>query len=126
MRRILVVEDDYTLRDAYEMILSTQPYICDVASDGREALDMCAKNSYDLILLDLMMPVMNGIEFLENYPDLDKMKSKIIALSNLSSGREIDRVHQLGVERNLVKANLSPSELINVIRYDLDGDSSQP
>lgn len=122
MRKILLVEDEPTLREAYEMILSTQPYICDVACDGKEALDKCNKNTYDLILLDLMMPVMGGIEFLENYKDLERMKNKIIILSNLSSGKEINRARQLGVQRNFVKANLSPMELITAIRFDLEGD----
>lgn len=120
MRRILVVEDDPTLRDTYQVILSTQPYLCDVAANGREALEKCKDHKYDLILLDLMMPVMNGIDFLENYEGLDKMKSKIVILSNLSSGKEIDRVHEIGIAKTLVKSDLSPKQLIAAIRYDLD------
>lgn len=120
MRRILVVEDDPVLREVYKTILSTQPYICDTAMNGKEALEKCQTNSYDLILLDLMMPVMNGIGFLENYKDIDTMKSKIIILSNLSSGKEIERVREIGVLKSLVKSDLSPSQLIGAIRYDLE------
>lgn len=120
MRKVLIVEDDPTLRDVYHTILSTQPYQCDTAMNGKEALEKCKKQTYDLILLDLMMPVMSGIEFLENYEDLEVMKTRIIILSNLSSGKELDRARQMGIAKNLVKSDLSPSELISAIRFDLE------
>lgn len=120
MRKILVVEDEPILRDTYQMILSTQPYICDVATDGRDALEKCERQKYDLILLDLMMPIMNGVQFLESYAKLDDMKSHIIILSNLSSGAELDRARELGVMRSLLKSDLSPKQLIAAIRYELD------
>lgn len=120
MRKILIVEDELVLRETYQIILSTQPYACDVAADGKEALDKCEDKKFDLILLDLMMPVMNGVEFLENYKQLNEMKSKIIILSNLSSGKEISRARELGVHRNLVKSELSPKQLIATIRYELE------
>lgn len=123
MRRILVVEDEPILRETYEMILSTLPYDFDVAGDGQAALDKCRDNNYDLILLDIMMPVMDGIEFLENYDQLDKMKSKIIILSNLSHGKELIRANQLGVTKNFVKADLSPKQLVSAIRFELEANS---
>src|SRR5689334_111279 len=112
MRKILVVEDEQILRETYETILSTQPYLYDVAQDGSEALEKCRQHRYDLILLDLMMPVMNGAEFLEAYAKMEGKKSKIIILSNLSTGKELDKAHELGVMRNLVKAELSPKQLL--------------
>lgn len=120
MRRILVVEDDPTLRDVYQTIISSQPYLCETAVNGKDALLKCVKTEYDLILLDLMMPVMSGVDFLINYPDIDKMKSKIIILSNLSSGKELERAHELGIEKSIVKSNISPKDLITIIRYDLE------
>jgi DNA-binding response OmpR family regulator len=124
MRKILIVEDEPILRETYQLILSSQPYLCDVACDGKEALELCKNKNYDLILLDLMMPIMNGVEFLENYTNLAGTKSKIIVLSNLSSGREVDRALELGAEKNFVKADLSPSQLIAAVRYDLDASIS--
>lgn len=120
MRRILLVEDETILRETYQTILSTQPYQCDFAANGKIALEKCKKQHYDLILLDIMMPVMSGIDFLENYQQLGEKKSKIIILSNLSSGKEIERALELGVEKNIVKSNLSPRELISTIRYELE------
>ncbi len=120
MRKILLVEDEQILRETYQLILSTLPYNIDVASDGKAALLKCQSENYDLILLDIMMPVMDGIEFLENLDKLDKMKSKIIILSNLSSGKEIDRARELGISKNFVKSDLSPTQLISAIRYQLN------
>ena len=120
MRKILLVEDEPILRETYQIILSTQPYRCDVADNGKVALEKCETQDYDLILLDLMMPTMNGVEFLENFKKLETMKSKIIILSNLSSGKELERTRELGVMRSLLKSDLSPSQLIATIRYELD------
>ncbi len=120
MHRILIVEDEPILRETYKIILSTQPYICEVASDGKAALAKCDEQTYDLILLDLMMPVMGGIDFLENYKHLDKMKSKIIIISNLSSGKELERARELGVHRNIVKSDFSPKQLIAAISHELE------
>lgn len=120
MHRILIVEDEPILKETYQLILSTQPYICEVASDGKAALAKCDEHTFDLILLDLMMPIMSGIEFLENYKHLHKMKSKIIVISNLSSGKELERARELGVHRNIVKADFSPKQLIAVINHELE------
>lgn len=125
MRRVLVVEDDPILRDVYQTILATQPYICDIATNGQEALEKCRSNSYDLILLDLMMPVMNGVDFLESYEDIEAMKSKIIILSSLSSGKELERARELGVHKSLVKSDVSPTQLVNTIRYDIEAASEE-
>lgn len=120
MRKILIVEDEPILRETYQTIISTEPYVCEVAENGKVALEMCSIRDYDLILLDIMMPVMNGIDFLEKYPKLSEMASKIVILSNLSSGKEFERAKELGITRSLVKADTSPRELISTIRYLLD------
>ena len=73
MRKILLVEDEPILRETYQIILSTQPYRCDVADNGKVALEKCETQDYDLILLDLMMPTMKGVEFLENFKKLEEM-----------------------------------------------------
>lgn len=98
MRKILLVEDDPVLSETYQLILSTQPYLCDYAENGKIALKMCKRKDYDLVLLDIMMPEMNGIEFIEKLDNLEFVESKIIVMSNLSSGKELDRVRELGVQ----------------------------
>lgn len=120
MRKVLVVEDDTTLREVYNMILSTGPYQVEVAINGKEALDKCASNLYDLILLDLMMPIVDGVGFLEKFSDGSKTPSKVIILSNLSSGQELTQAMNLGAYKNVLKAELSPAQLLAMVRYELE------
>lgn len=120
MRKILVVEDEEILRETYEIILSTEPYLIDIASDGQEALNKCQKTRYDLILLDIMMPRVTGVEFLERIQKMDIGNPKIIVMSNLSSGTEIDSALKLGAHTNILKASLSPRQLLATVRYEVE------
>jgi CheY-like chemotaxis protein len=120
VRKILLVEDEPILRETYQMILSTQPYVSDVAENGQEALEKFKKKKYDLVLLDVMMPVMNGVEFLEAIKHDESMLSKVVIMSNLSAGKELDRARELGVEEFLLKSDLSPKQLIAQIRSYLE------
>lgn len=120
MRKILIVEDEELLRESYEMILSTEPYDIDVASNGKEALEKSLHTEYDLILLDLMMPVMDGPTFLKTYTSSADKMSKVVILSNLSYGDQLSRALELGASRNILKASLSPKQLIATVRYELE------
>jgi DNA-binding response OmpR family regulator len=120
MRKILLVEDEPSLRQVYEVILSTEPYDITTASNGQEALDACAATTFDLILLDLMMPTVSGIEFLERYTSEGYTPSKIIVLSNVSTSSELTKAMNLGVYKNILKADLSPRQLLTMVRYELE------
>ena len=120
MRKILVVEDEEMLRESYKMILSTEPYDLYIASNGKEALEMCKDNKFDLILLDLMMPLINGVDFLEKFGRGGNLPSKVIILSTLSSGAELNRALELGAYRNVLKSDLSPRQLISTVRLELE------
>jgi CheY-like chemotaxis protein len=120
MRKILLVEDEDILRDTYEIILSTQPYLLDTAANGKVALEKCQRTTYDLILLDLMMPVMDGVTFLEKFMPDAPATTHVVILSNLSSGKELEAALELGVERNVLKASLAPKQLLSLVRYELE------
>lgn len=122
MRKILIVEDEPTLREAYHMILTTQPYVVDTAENGKQALEKCNDQEYDLILLDIMMPVMDGVEFMKKFAASAPEKTRVIIMSNLSSGEELDTIMQLGAVQSALKASLSPKELISLVRYDLEAN----
>lgn len=123
MRKILLVEDEDMLRDTAEIILSTQPYISHIAHHGQDALDKCSRETYDLILLDLMMPVMNGVEFLEHFMPTAPPHTKVLILSNLSSGKDFDRAMELGASGSILKTELTPKKMISLIRYELEASS---
>jgi CheY-like chemotaxis protein len=121
MRKLLLVEDDPSLREVYGLILSSQPYEFDIAVNGKDALEKCESKIYDLILLDLMMPVLDGVGFLEQFADGDgHLPSKVIVLSNLSAGQDLTKAISLGAYRSILKAELSPRQLLATVRYELE------
>ena len=101
------------------MILSTEPYVIHTAGDGQEALDLCGEHNYDMILLDLMMPRVDGVAFLQKYKEAYDNPAKVIILSNLSSGDRLTNALELGAYKSLVKADVSPRQLVTMVRYEL-------
>ncbi len=119
-RNILIVEDERSLNEAYQMILRKSGYTVHVAFDGQEALDVATQVEPDLILLDLRMPRMDGLEFLRHYKLLDEHpKVRVIVFSNYDMQKEIDEAYRLGADRYFMKALASPKELLQVVEATL-------
>lgn len=119
-KTVLVVEDEQTLNEAYQIILRTAGYTVAIAFDGQEALEVAAKIDPDLILLDLRMPRMDGLEFLRHYNLEQKHATvKIIVFSNYDMQKEIDEAYRLGATRYILKAWASPKELVQVVANTL-------
>jgi len=117
---ILVVEDERSLNEAYQLILRKAGYTVQVAFDGREALELTAQEDPTLILLDLRMPRMDGIEFLRQYNLKEKHPDvKVIVFSNYDMQKEIDEAYSLGADRYFMKALASPKELLQVVENTL-------
>jgi CheY-like chemotaxis protein len=117
---ILIVEDEQSLNEAYQMILRQTGYTVHVAFNGQEALEVAAMEEPDLILLDLRMPHMDGIEFLRHYNlRQDHPKVKVIVFSNYDMQKEIDEAYRLGADRYFMKALASPKELLQVVENTL-------
>lgn len=117
---ILIVEDEQSLNEAYQMILRKAGYTVQVAFDGQEALEVAALEEPALILLDLRMPRMDGIEFLRNYNlRQDHPNVKVIVFSNYDMQKEIDEAYSLGADRYFMKALASPKELLQVVENTL-------
>ena len=118
---ILIVEDERSLNEAYQMILRSSGYPVQVAFDGQEALEICAEADPALILLDLRMPRVDGIEFLKRYQLKKKHPLvKVIVFSNYDMQKEIDEAYSLGAERYILKAWASPKELVQVVKNALE------
>ena len=116
MATILIVEDEKNLNEAYQMILANLGHKIIAAYDGTEAIKVTKDIEPDLILLDLRMPQMGGVEFLKKY-DLKKShpKVKVVIFSNLDTQHEIDEAYRLGAEKYMLKAWASPKELIQLV-----------
>ncbi len=122
MSKILLVEDEKILRDAYTILLNANnEYHVDTATNGKEALDLCQHNTYDLILLDLMMPVLDGMGFLKQAMLATKSpQTRIVIMSNLSGGKEVLEALQLGAHRHAVKSDLGPSDVMTIVENELN------
>jgi CheY-like chemotaxis protein len=115
-KRVLVVEDEQALNAAYKIILEKGGYDVAIAFDGNEALESVKAQTPDIILLDLKMPRMDGIAFLETYqPKLLKQKPKIIVFSNFDLQDEIDRAFVLGADKYVLKAWAAPKDLLKIV-----------
>jgi CheY-like chemotaxis protein len=116
MLKILLVEDEETLREAYLEILATTGADVRSAKHGAEALERCELDSFDLVLLDLMMPVLDGVGFLRaaNLP-MVAPDTKVVVFSNVSSGGDVNEALELGAHRQVVKADLTPRDLLALV-----------
>lgn len=121
---ILIVEDEQALNEAYQTILRKAGYTVQVAFDGQEALEVADMEEPAIILLDLRMPRMDGIEFLRNYNLRQEHPNvKVIVFSNYDMQKEIDEAYSLGADRYFMKALASPKELLQVVENTLAGNS---
>jgi len=114
--RIFIVEDDLDLNAAYRMILSKEKHEVDSAFNGDEALAKVAKFKPDLILLDLLMPVKSGVEFLQEYDVVNKHKDvKVLIFTNLEHASEIHEAFRLGANQCVIKAWTAPQGLVKIV-----------
>lgn len=121
-RRVLLVEDDRFLRRAAEASLRQRGFAVTVASDGEEALRQVGAAAPDLILLDLLMPKVTGIEVLRALRADEATKSiPVLILSNSSREQDVEELQELGVTDYLVKANLSLQDLGDRVARILEG-----
>lgn len=116
MAKVLIVEDNESLRLAYSSFLEQEGFTVTAASRVKEALEYLATNTPDIILLDMLMPEMNGLELLQQYDVLNTHKDvRVIAFSNLTEPRIEQEALSLGVSLYMTKAMATPKELVERI-----------
>jgi CheY-like chemotaxis protein len=112
MARIMVIEDYESLRLIYRKALVEAGYTVDIMADGMEALDAAALHEPDLILLDLLLPHMGGLEFLKAFNLSKHPHVQVIVFSNLFSPNLLDEAKGLGVTHYLTKSDFTPDEMV--------------
>lgn len=112
---ILIVEDEKLLQDSLAMILRSQGFNVQVAGDGVEAIEKLNAGAPDLILLDYFMPRLNGKEFLENIDLTEYPYTRVVVTSNISDQAVVDQMLGLGAHRYVLKASLSPTDLLRLV-----------
>lgn len=114
--KILVVEDDKFLASAYKVKLEKERNEVVVAKDGQEALLLLENFSPNVIVLDLVMPNMDGFDLLKNIKSSEKHKNiPIVVASNLGQKEDIDKAMKLGANDFIVKSDLSMDDVVNKI-----------
>lgn len=115
--KILIVEDDPFLSEMYVTKLLQEKYDIETAADGREALKKIKEIKPELVLLDIVLPKMDGFEVLQKIKkDPELQNIKIIALTNLGQKEEVDKGLALGANDYIVKAHFTPSEVVAKVR----------
>lgn len=115
--RILLIEDDLPMVKMYSTKLEKEGFEVEVVYDGEEGLGRVKESPPDLVLLDLMIPKMGGMDLLEKLRLEPKTKKlPVVILSNLSQEQDIQRSRQLGVEKFLIKSNYTPSQVVEIIK----------
>jgi CheY-like chemotaxis protein len=115
--KLLVIEDDAFLQKILVAKFGKEGFVTVTASDGQEGLDRMKKDPPDLVLLDLIMPVMDGFDVLyaiQTDPNLKKIP--VIVLSNLAQDEDAKRAKDLGAVEFLVKGDLAINELVRKVK----------
>ena len=117
MAKILLIEDDSLIVKIYSTRLKADGYTILSSDNGEDGLVLAEKEIPDLILLDVMMPKVDGFTVLEKLRANPALRDKpILMYSNLAQDVEIDKAKQLGATEFIVKANISPTELVTKIK----------
>jgi DNA-binding response OmpR family regulator len=117
-RRVLCIEDEHFISELYVRALNKKGYEVDVIADGKEALAVAEKNEYDIILLDLMVPSLSGIEILRALRDparVPPIKAKIVITTNLEQREDVRADIEKQADAYVVKAELTPHELADLV-----------
>jgi CheY-like chemotaxis protein len=121
-RKILIVEDEPTARKLYLDMLLASGFEAAGAGDGKECLKALENTHFDLVLLDIIMPEMDGISTLEEIKkDTTKYGTpKILMLSNIGGDMAIDKAMEIGADGYMLKSETEPTALISIVNKYLD------
>lgn len=119
-QKILIIEDEEIVLDLLQRKLTQEGYRVCIAKDGEEGLRKMKEVKPDLILLDIVMPKMGGLEVMEEMgkePDLKKIP--VIIISNSGEPVELDKAKKLGVKDWLIKTEFDPQEVLEKVKEQL-------
>jgi two-component system, chemotaxis family, sensor histidine kinase and response regulator WspE len=122
-KKILVVEDDLFLREIYVEVLKNSGYIIDYAVDGEEGLEKIKLGGWDLVLLDIVMPKLSGVDVifkLRQDPNfqVNKYYKKLVFLTNLDNDHEIKEALQYS-DGYLIKSKFNPGQMLEEVKHYL-------
>ncbi len=120
MFKVAIIEDDQTISQMYRFKFETEGYTVDVAENGKIGLDLINEMRPDIVLLDLMMPEMNGDIMLEKLRATPYGKNlKVIVLTNMGEQEIPESVKKLGVSAVILKADMTPRQVTELVKSQL-------
>ena len=117
-KKVLIIEDDKFLNELYAELIKDEGHQVTTASNGEQGYNQMKKGGFDLVLLDVMLPKMDGIDILKKLDSekaLDKNK-KVILLTNLSGEAVFKKKGRLQVDDYLVKSSLTPDQFLEKVK----------
>lgn len=124
-KKILIIEDDFFIRELYERQFNKEGYKVMSAEDGPTGLVLASQEKPDLILLDIMLPKLNGLDLLRTLKSKPETQNiPVILLTNLGQESVIKEGFDLGAASYLIKAAYTPSQIIDEVKNFLN-DSQQ-
>lgn len=117
MASILIIEDDSAISHVYGLVLSKKGHQVWIAEEANKGIEMAVSNKPDIILLDMLMPGVSGLDLLrklnikQNLPD-----TKLIVMSNIESPKVVEEAKALGAVKYLLKIDFTPYEIDKVIK----------
>ena len=126
-KRILLVEDDQYTRELYQEVIKDEGYFLDSVTNGEEGLEKIKKGGYNLILLDIMMPKMSGLEVLRSIKNEPPKipNGPIVILTNLTNDPILNEAYGLNARDFVVKSDITPGELIEKIKGYLEESANK-
>lgn len=117
-KKVLIVEDEHFISELYSRALTKAGYTVTIATDGMNGFQMIMTDQYDIVLLDIMLPNLNGIEALNNIRERTKdspLKTKIIIATNLDQEDAKREAIEKIADGYLVKAEITPHQLVDFL-----------
>jgi len=121
-KTIIIIEDEQYLSEMYKIKFEQKNYQIIIANDGMKGIELAKQKQPDLILLDIVLPKMDGYQVLQELKKDEKTKNlKVYVLSNLGQNNEINKAFKHGADGYLIKSDLTPSQLLDKVKQALNG-----
>lgn len=125
-KTILIIEDEIDLRNLYVQILEKEGFVVEQAADGEEGYMKLSKKEYDLLLLDIILPKLDGLQILDKLKsESKKLPNKVVLLTNLSQELIISKAVGYGIAGYIVKSDVTPDQIVTEVKSFLGDDSKK-
>jgi len=130
MKKLLIAEDDFFIRDIYNKVFTLAGYDVDLAVDGEDALQKikARPQPYDMILLDIMMPKVTGLDVLRQLRAMTSpiKDTSIFILSNLGQQNIIEEAFKIGMDGYIIKSQMTPQQIVDEINTYFTNKATSP